>query len=437
VTARVTRSWRFAALASVAALSSASCRDDTAHPGPASTPESRAEPKPAPREWYRAVLANDAGEEVPFFVKLAKGEDRAVVDGSAFRATLAWSGPEVVVDFPLAQTRITATEAADGTLAGRWTSQPKGFPATSLAFRATPLPGPDPAQRFAAAARTTAAPAAVEGVWKLDFEQSGRAKLVVSKKGDEVRATLFFITGNTAALRGEVDGGLLRLSDFDAQSPYLMTADLSAGSMKGRWISGPGLNWRETFTGSPSSDFALETEIRAVPRSRLKLAALDAPRYQDKPVLVSLSGSWCPSCAYAAPELVKLYEQHHARGLEIVTLNYEFTDDVEHNQHRTAAYAKEHGFTWDVVPVNGEMEAAMDIIPKELDNVNPSGFPIAIFVNRDRTIEGVLAGFPSPDAAESHAAMAEKYSSMVERILAGGMKDHPRSGRSRPTSVRP
>jgi thiol-disulfide isomerase/thioredoxin len=43
--------------------------------------------------------------------------------------------------------------------------------------------------------------------------------------------------------------------------------------------------------------------------------------------VVELAGSWCAACRSAAPFLVELYREYQPRGLHMVSLRYEFSDD--------------------------------------------------------------------------------------------------------------
>ena len=45
-------------------------------------------------------------------------------------------------------------------------------------------------------------------------------------------------------------------------------------------------------------------------------------------MLVDIFGTWCPTCHDAAPALVQLYRDYHARGLEMVGLAFEVTGDT-------------------------------------------------------------------------------------------------------------
>src|ERR1700692_1284251 len=50
------------------------------------------------------------------------------------------------------------------------------------------------------------------------------------------------------------------------------------------------------------------------------------PRFKGKVVLAIVTGTWCTNCHDEAKYLVQLYQQYHAKGVEIVALDFEEDD---------------------------------------------------------------------------------------------------------------
>jgi thiol-disulfide isomerase/thioredoxin len=65
----------------------------------------------------------------------------------------------------------------------------------------------------------------------------------------------------------------------------------------------------------------LESELKALNGAPIKLS-----NYDGKVLLVNLWATWCRPCRVETPELVNLYKENRARGLEIVGLS---TEDPE------------------------------------------------------------------------------------------------------------
>jgi len=62
----------------------------------------------------------------------------------------------------------------------------------------------------------------------------------------------------------------------------------------------------------------LESELKALNGAPIKLS-----NYDGKVLLVNLWATWCRPCRVETPELVNLYKENRARGLEIVGLSTE------------------------------------------------------------------------------------------------------------------
>jgi hypothetical protein len=119
---------------------------------------------------------------------------------------------------------------------------------------------------------------------------------------------------------------------------------------------------------------------------------------------------------YAAPFMVAMYEKYHPRGLAMVTLTYEFTDDAAYNRQQAEAFKKKYGVTWEVIPVAGELDSAADILPPTLDGIDLSGLPLAIFLRPDGTIHHFHSGFPAT-GTEHYKALTAQYESWIQDLL--------------------
>ena len=116
-------------------------------------------------------------------------------------------------------------------------------------------------------------------------------------------------------------------------------------------------------------------------------------------------------------EIVPGTRRFHADGLEIVTLAYEFTDDSAYNRSRAKLYKQQHGVPWDVIAVDGGVDKAGEILPSALTEVEVSGFPIALFIDRKFDLRGVRAGFPNPSASAEHALAVDGYERLAQQIM--------------------
>lgn len=93
---------------------------------------------------------------------------------------------------------------------------------------------------------------------------------------------------------------------------------------------------------------------------------------------------------------------------------YEISDDPSHNRDRLAAYRTKYGMDWEVIVAS---EAPDDLFggPARLSPIE--GVPLTIFVNRDRTIHAIYAGFRGPATGATHDQTTETFRRLTREIL--------------------
>ncbi len=72
-----------------------------------------------------------------------------------------------------------------------------------------------------------------------------------------------------------------------------------------------------------------DAELKAVTGNPIKLSD-----YSGKVVVVNLWATWCGPCRSEIPELVKLYNEYHSKGLEVVGLSTENPEASEEGVRR-------------------------------------------------------------------------------------------------------
>ena len=402
--------------------------DPAQQPATTSSPAPAAAPDEPARRWYRAVLIPDDSPEIPVYLELpapgTSGTGRVVNGTSEAEVEATWTGArDVAISFPLFNVFINATADPQGNQSGAWKVEAKAFSSDGAPFRARPVDGPAPEQRFDLESLpgqpidlgqpTT--------VWRAKFTESGTVKLALRQQAPGVfDATIHFPTGNSVYLAGNGRGKEIRLSALAGLSPYLVTAKIDAGAvtLSGTWLSGPDLSWREKFTATRKDDFEL-TIVHKPERPGQRLSMPQLARYAGKPLIVQIGASWCDACKPAAVALKAIYQRHRAQGLEIVSLNYEFTDDSAYNRKQADDFKAAYAIPWEVVAVDGSVERAAEIIPQGIEGLEDvSGFPVALFVNRDGTVRTVRASFAGPELAGEHRRAVEDYGAQAAAIAA-------------------
>lgn len=293
-----------------------------------------------------------------------------------------------------------------------------------MPFGASPIAGPDARERFvseSAGIPPLDGSLDASGVWRMTFESHGPAKGNFTQVAPGiVEGTVEMPSeyGDLRFLAGNLDGAEVSLSAFDGGYAYLVRAHVAAtGAMEGFFVCCDGE--RDRFTAQRSGDFDVVDPLQQVrvtsASRRVDFEPLLDPKYTGKAAILEIFGTWCPNCNDLAPLLTELYRSHHDEGLEMLGVAYEVSDSEEANQLRLDAYRAKHGLEWEVVIADTATEDLFASSPVSLSPIE--GVPVTIFLNRDRTIHAIYAGFRGPATGAAHQETVERFRSLTREIL--------------------
>jgi hypothetical protein len=386
----------------------------------------------APRAptWYRAAIHTADGVEVRFLLGVpapdAPGQAIFRVGGHDVRTEATFDGKTLKIPLTIHQTAVEATVGPDGALSGTFTTSWRAWGASSSPLTATKIAAPT-AGALAAAGTEGAVLDLGEPrtVWRVAMRDSGVAKLVVEQTAPgELAGLLFLESGNIVYLAGNGRRDAIVLCGFDGTSGYRLELALAADHTRARgtFFGGHRLDWREPLTATRGAEFALAVQAKlARPGAKVKLPDPDQPELAalgPGPLLVELSGSWCSTCRNAAPFLVELARTYQPRGLRMVTLLYELSDDRAADAKQAQTFKTTYGVTWPVVPISGGTDVFSEILPSGLGDANPAGFPITLFLGPDRSLVALHVGFPAADAADEYRRVTAEFRANIEALLA-------------------
>lgn len=416
------------------ALCSAACKKEPpgeapkpVTPSDAATATATADASPRVEEkWYRASVAAPDGIEAWFFLSTpASGTGTAKFRTGVHDVTAGASveGNKLSIPIPIHQTNIEATIGADGTLAGTFTIEWGAIDKSSIPLKAAPVAAPSIAALATVPAEGTPLDlGAPKTFWKVQMKDSGIAKLVLDQRAPgEFEGALDIDTGNTVYMAGNARGKTAVLTGFDGTAGYRveLTFDDKAQSATGKYFAGPRFDWRETFTAKRGEDFVRTLKPRPT-KPGVKVKLPDHPelaKLPEGPLLVELAGSWCSTCRNAAPFIVELDKEYKARGLQVVTLLYELTGDAASDAKQAEMFKQAYGATWPVVPITADIEELAAKLPTGLADIDPGGFPITLFIAKDRSLAAVHAGFPAAHLKEESDRVKAEFRKHVEAIL--------------------
>ncbi len=378
---------------------------------------------------YRATLLLPAGE-LPFgFAVTNEGGHLAVAletgAESAKSTEISVDGRHFVLRLNGYENRIEATRDATG-LTGVAVLMRRGGREVRLPFHAVA------GENYRFAATPSADAPSVAGRWAVTFTGKDGATLPaiaeLNQDGAHVIGTILDPTGDHRYLEGDVVGDELRLSRFDGGAAFLYHARLLPdGTLKGSFWSG---NWSEQELVARRDENASLTD----PAVAAAAAAADAPfafsfpdldghtvsftdeRFKGKVLVVALGGSWCPNCHDEAAFFAPLYRELHPRGLEIVSLEFEYFGDFPQAAAANRRFVAEYGIEWPVLIAGiSDKDEATRKLPR-LGRV--FAFPTTLVLDRKGVVRNVHSGFAGPATGRHYDEYRREFTTLVQTLLA-------------------
>jgi len=185
------------------------------------------------------------------------------------------------------------------------------------------------------------------------------------------------------------------------------------------WVTNPDLGERVVFTGTSVEALELPRPVEvSAADGRIRLPELDHPRYASHPVIVQLVGSWCAHCKNAAPVMRKIHESLRPKGLQMLTIDYEFTTDSSYNLERAARLKKEYGITWQLITRDGGAEEFWKIMPAGLSGPDRfAAFPMTFFIRPNGKVHAYHAGFVGAESREAHTRLVADFERWAQELL--------------------
>jgi len=161
-------------------------------------------------------------------------------------------------------------------------------------------------------------------------------------------------------------------------------------------------------------DLAEPFRFSAVDLASGKVISNDDPSLRGKAVIVDIFGTWCPNCHDEAPLLTDLYNRYRAKGLVVVGLSYEYTDDPARSARLLKLYRETYNIEFPTLLV-GTTDSGQ--IQKTLPQlVNFGAYPTTIFLDRQGRVIAIHAGFAGP-ATGSFAEVKARFEQIVEQMV--------------------
>ncbi len=269
----------------------------------------------------------------------------------------------------------------------------------------------------------------INGSWKVIFaDEDSETKAVAefSQQGQIVNGTFLTATGDYRYLAGVANNGKLVLSAFDGAHAFLFSAEVNEDTISnGHFWSRD--SYHATWVAQKSDDVSgyLQNSWEMNKATGMvaftfediegKSVSLTDERFKNKPVLINLFGTWCPNCNDEAPVLAKLYQQYNPKGLEIVGLAFEFTEDVQRDKKQLAIFKKRHGINYPLLLAGGNDKSSATKALGFLDKIK--SYPTTLFLDRNHDVVKINTGFSGPGTGKHFTRLVNELEDEVKKLL--------------------
>ncbi len=274
----------------------------------------------------------------------------------------------------------------------------------------------------------------IDGVWEMPHESPKGEKswrLIVQQSGADIETTVLRVDGDTGGLTGSWHDGKFVASHFDGARPGLIELTPQAdGTLsvnlraeprnevltayrpevaRAKGLPEPANYLTHTSVRNPDEVFTYS--FRDVDG---KVESNEDSKFKGKVVLAIVTGTWCPNCHDEAKYLVQLYKQYHAKGLEIVALDFEEADQQE-SLTRVKAFIKQYKVPYTYL-IAGTPDEMWDKVPQA---VNLNTWPATLFIGRDGKVKATYSGFASAASGVYGKELKDDFTGIIDRLLAG------------------
>jgi len=278
-----------------------------------------------------------------------------------------------------------------------------------------------------AAPKPSAPPAKIAGEWEAHATAPREIawQFLVEQTGSDIKGTILRVDGDDGTLVGRIDGKHFSMSHFSGDRAVLIEGDVQDdGTLNLRM-------GRTTLTAlRPAAARARNLKLPDDPATwaraknpsepfHFRLPDLDGKVYTEdnfrgKPLIVTITGSWCPNCRDEAPFLEELYKSYHSKGLEIASFCFERAGDTEHAQLR--AFLRKFGITYHALLAPEPSADALAATVPQIEHL--SAYPSSIYIGRDGLVRSVHTGFPSAGSGEELTRTKDEVRKLVEKMIA-------------------
>ena len=352
-----------------------------------------------------------------FSLEIINADERILVDEISFKAD------SVFIKMPVFDSEFKCKIFLDSALTGVWINHSRKENNT-IPFSAERFFGPNHEVAYFLDGGLT-------GQWESTFspqsKDSSKAIAIIGGTAKYIEGTFLTETGDYRFLYGDFLSRYFHLSTFDGSHAFVFTGEVKGDSIiNGHFYSGS--HWHEPWVAVRNDMFQLPnpdslTYLKpgfskiyfSFKNTEGKTVSLSDEKYKNKVVIIQIMGSWCPNCMDETAFLAPLYEKNKSKGLEIVALAFEKTDDNIKAINNVSRLKKRYNANYEFL-ITGK--SGKDMASEALPMLNGiMAFPTTIFIDKKGIVRKIYTGFTGPGTGMYYDIFVDNANLFLEKLL--------------------
>ena len=381
---------------------------------------------------YRAYVVRPDSNTVVFNMQVSKEKTGTYfyitnADEKIKVGPVSLTNDSVNFAMPVFESSFKTKRNADGSFQGIWN---KG---TTGEFQNWPFYAyPNQVYRFAK--NQGSAKYNISGKWDVTITRPNgtprKALAEFEQSGDKLTGSFLTPSGDYRFLEGIVTGDSLKLSTFDGSHAYTFYARIASAEKITGGVYLAGYSGKETWSAVKDNNVKepqQEQPTKLKPgESKLnftfndlegKPVSINDERFKNKVVVVQLMGSWCPNCMDETKFLSDFYNKYRSKGVEIVSLAYEYSTDIERSKKSLGKFQKLFNVQYPML-ITGVTSTDEQKTEKTLPQLTTiQSFPTSIFLDRKGNVKEVHSVFYGPGTKQYFEEYKKIFTNIVEGLL--------------------
>ena len=274
----------------------------------------------------------------------------------------------------------------------------------------------------------------ITGRWAVNFSSDNQEKPTslaeFVQKGNRLTGTFLTATGDYRYQEGIVTGNKFMLSGFDGAHAMLFIGTLSNGRNIVNATYYSGAKYKESWTATKDANAKVSTDPAAMylkpgeeklnftfPDLSGKMVSINDERFRNKVVIVQLMGSWCPNCMDETAFLSNYYNRNKNRGVEVVSLAYEYSTDFNRSATSLQKFQKRFNVTYPMLITGVTVKDSMRT-EKTLPQVTGiKVFPSSIILDKKGKVRFFETDFFGQGTGQHFITYTKKFNNIIDRLL--------------------